>query len=92
MNTCLYSHSEQLNSPNSQFPVQLYAVPTVFLLNLDSLALWWVGLLLLGVAANPSVTALWPICFGVLLNHSLDIFATLPLIKRAIFTSPRTTL
>eukprot|EP01051_Picozoa_sp_SAG22_P016839 SAG22_NODE_2471_length_2534_cov_1.657495_1_plen_364_part_00 len=43
--------------------------------------LWWVGLLLLGVAANPSVTALWPIGFGVLFNHSLDIFATLPLIE-----------
>ena len=31
------------------------------------------------MAAKPS--ALWPICFGVLFNHSLDIFATLPLIE-----------
>ena len=41
---------------------------------------WWVGLLLLGYAASKPIT-LWPMCFGVLFNHSLDILVTLPLIE-----------
>ena len=41
---------------------------------------WWVGLLLLGYAASKPA-ALWPICFGVLFNHSLDTLVTLPLIE-----------
>jgi steroid 5-alpha reductase family enzyme len=41
---------------------------------------WWIGLLLLGYVASEPRT-MWPICFGVLFNHSLDILVTLPLIE-----------
>ena len=35
-----------------------------------------------GYAAQPpAVASWWPICFGVLFNHSLDTLATLPLIE-----------
>lgn len=39
---------------------------------------WWLGLLMLGVAAEGRW---WPICFGVMFNHPLDTFVTLPLIE-----------
>lgn len=49
--------------------------------------LWWIGLLVLGVASyGPtnvfSLSSWWPIGFGVLFNHPLDTFATLPLIEQ----------
>jgi steroid 5-alpha reductase family enzyme len=47
--------------------------------------LWWFGLLLLGVAAK---SEWWPICLGVLLNHSLDTLVTLPLIEGRMLRKP----
>jgi len=46
---------------------------------------WWLGLLVFGVAA---MGAWWPICFGVLYNHPLDTFVTLPLIEERMMRRP----
>ena len=40
--------------------------------------IWWLGILCFGLASGASS---WPICFGILFNHPLDIFVTLPLIE-----------
>jgi steroid 5-alpha reductase family enzyme len=47
--------------------------------------MWWVGLLLFGIAAK---SAIWPICFGVLFNHPIDTFATLQLIEERMKRRP----
>ena len=56
---------------------------------------WWMGLLLFGVAASAksnggllSLATWWPIAFGVLFNHPLDTFVTLPLIEHRMLRRP----
>jgi len=46
---------------------------------------WWVGLLLFSVAATGTW---WPSCIGVLYNHPLDTFVTLPLIEERMMRRP----
>jgi steroid 5-alpha reductase family enzyme len=48
---------------------------------------WWLGLLLFGISSvwetnGFSLATFWPISFGVLFNHPLDVFVTLPLIEK----------
>jgi len=57
--------------------------------------IWWVGLLLFGVAASAesnngifSITTWWPIAFGVCFNHPLDTFVTLKLIEDRMLRRP----
>ena len=57
---------------------------------------WWIGLLLFGVSACASThggllswKTWWPIAFGVLFNHPLDTFVTLPLIEDRMLRRPK---